>query len=273
MAGRLHGKVAVVTGGASGIGRACALRFAEQGADVLIADLNPQRGAQVVAEVEAMGRRARFVETDTSSEEASEAMADAALDHFGRIDVGLAAAGISHAAYVSRVDPKVRPGSSAFDWEAGAIINKSLRSWEKVLAVNLTGVMITDRVIARRMIDQGVRGSIVNISSTAALLPFPGIGDYSVSKAGVWMLTKVLARELAQHGVRVNAVGPGLVETPMSAPLMADDRVLRRTMDATPMKRAAKPEEVADAALFLACDESSYVTGEILFVDGGMFTG
>lgn len=269
--GRLAGKVAVVTGGASGIGRACALRFAAEGAAILVADLDADRGAAVAAEVEAAGEAACFVETNTASEQDCEAMADAGVECFGRIDVLVAAAGVSHG--VPRRGGHAKRVRAATDWEAGALLTKSLRSWERVLAVNLTGVMLSNRAVARRMIEGGVAGSIVNLGSAASFLPFRGIGDYCVSKAGVWMLTKVLADELAAHRIRVNALAPGLVETPMAATILANEVASAQIRAITPMNRFAQPEEIASAALFLASDESSYVTGEILSIDGGMFTG
>jgi len=280
MAERLAGKVAVVTGGASGIGRACALRFAAEGADLIIADLDAERAAAVVAEIEAAGRAALFVETDTASEDACEAMADAANERFGRIDVLVAAAGVAHGASRGGAPrDKERPAAAskriraATEWEAGSLLNKSLRSWQRVLDVNLTGVMLSDRAVARRMIAAGGGGSIINLGSAAGFVPFRGIGDYCISKAGVFMLTKILANELASHEIRVNALGPGLVETPMAATILNDEVASKQILDITPMKRFAQPEEIADAALFLASDESAYITGEMLSIDGGMFTG
>jgi NAD(P)-dependent dehydrogenase (short-subunit alcohol dehydrogenase family) len=269
MAGRLQDRVAVVTGGASGIGRACALRFAEEGAHVLVADLNRERGAEVVREVEARGRKARFVQTDTSQERECEAMADAALETFGRIDVLLAAAGISHALYISGTEPQ----TPRREREASLLLNKPTEYWEKVLNVNLTGVMLTDRAVARRMVEAGRGGSIINIASGAAKIPLVGAADYCVSKAGVWMLTKVLALEVAPHNIRVNAIGPGFIETPMTASLRSDEELRMRVIDSVPLKRLGQPEDIANAALFLASDESSFFTGEILFPDGGLFTG
>lgn len=273
MTSRLTDRVAVVTGAASGIGRACALRLAEEGADVVVADLSLERGAATVAAVEALGRRALFVRTDTSREADCDALIAAAVAAFGRVDIAVAAAGISHATYVSKETPVVPPGAKASDWEARALINKSVKSWEKVLAVNLTGVMLTDRAAARQMIAQGSGGAIINIGSISGAVPFKGAGDYCVSKAGVWMLTKVLAQELAAHRVRVNAVGPGTVETPMAAVLLADDVTRQSMLDMTPLKRFAQPEEIAAAVLFLAGEEAGFITGEILYVDGGTFTG
>ena len=273
MSARLAGKVALVTGGASGIGRACALRFAADGADVVIADLNPERGRAVAAEVQAHGRRGHFVPVDVGEDASCEAMADTAVAAGGRIDIVVSAAGIPHAAYVSREGHEARPVNWEAAWRAGALINKPLADWERVLRINLTGVMLTDRAAARRMIAQGDGGSIINISSVGATLPFPGVGDYSVTKAGVWMLTKVLAAELAAYNIRVNAIGPGFIATPMNAAVRADPAGAQWMLDMTTMKRFGEPEEVAAAAAFLAGDDSRFVTGEILYTDGGIFTG
>ena len=269
MPGRLAGKAAVITGGASGIGRATAIRFAEEGADVVIADLNPERGEEVVAVVKGLGRRASFVRTDTSSAADCEALAAAAIHALGRINLLVAAAGISHAQYVSGQARESVQGSR----DASLLINKPIEYWEKVLAVNLTGVMLTNRSIARVMVENGWQGSIVNIASGAAKIPIVGAGDYCVSKAGVWMLTKVLALELAPHGIRVNAIGPGFIETPMTASMRADEDRLRALVSSTPIGRLGQPEDIANAALFLSSDEASFFTGEIIFPDGGLFTG
>jgi NAD(P)-dependent dehydrogenase (short-subunit alcohol dehydrogenase family) len=269
MAGRLEGKVAVVTGGASGIGQACAVRFAEEGADIVVADLNPERGAETVSLVKTLGRKAVFVRTDTSREADCEALADRAIADFGKIDVLLAAAGISHALYVSGSEPSEVSGER----DAALLINKPTDYWEKVINVNLTGVMLTDRAVARRMLASGRPGSIINIASGAAKIPIVGAADYCVSKAGVWMLTKVLALELARHQVRVNAIGPGFIETPMTASMRADEARVRNLIAGTPLGRLGKPVDIANAALFLASDESSFFTGEIIFPDGGLFTG
>jgi NAD(P)-dependent dehydrogenase (short-subunit alcohol dehydrogenase family) len=270
MAGRLEGKVALITGGASGIGRATALRFAQEGADVVAADLNPDRAAETVAAVKALGRKSIAVKVDTSSNADNEAMAERAFAEFGRVDVLVAAAGISHALYVSG---EPREGDRMSRRDASFIINKPVEYWEKVLAVNLTGVMLTNRAVAKKMVDGGVRGSIINIASGAAKIPLPGSADYCVSKAGVWMLTKVLALELASYGIRVNAIGPGFIETPMTATMREDEANVRRIVETTPLGRLGQPADIANTALFLASDESSFWTGEILFPDGGLFTG
>lgn len=268
MAGRLEGKVAMVTGGSSGIGRSCALRFATEGAKVVIGDLDETRGAETVAAIVAAGGQAAFRRTDTSVESDCEELAEECVRRFGRLDVLLAAAGISHALYVSGSEPTEVRGDRA----AVGVITKPTEYWEKVLNVNLTGVMMTDRAAARRMMRNG-GGSIINIASGAAKIPISGAAEYCVSKAGVWMLTKVLALEIARDNVRVNAIGPGFIETPMTASMRSNEQVKQRLVESIPLKRLGQPEDISNTALFLASDESGYFTGEILFPDGGMFTG
>jgi NAD(P)-dependent dehydrogenase (short-subunit alcohol dehydrogenase family) len=270
MAGRLEGRVAVITGGASGIGRACALRFAGEGANVVVADLQLDRAEETAHAVRERGREALAVVTDTSREFDCEALADAAFARFDRVDAVVAAAGISHALYVSG---QPRAGGARAARDASHLANKPLEHWEKVLSVNLTGVMLTDRAFVRRWIDAGIPGTIVNIASGAATLPMAGSADYCVSKAGVWMLTKVLALEVARYGIRVNAIGPGFIETPMTASARANETVRASMAASVPLGRFGQPEDIANTALFLASDEASYYTGEILFCDGGLFTG
>ncbi len=267
MAGVLDGKAALITGGASGIGAACALRFAQEGADVLLADLLPHRAAETVAAVEALGRRAVVAECDTSTEADNDRAAQACVDEFGRLDIVVAAAGISFADYVSG-----ETRENDLDPTAAHITNQNVEHWEKVMAVNLTGVMMTDRSCAKQMIELGHGGVIINIASIMAKFPQPGAANYCVSKAGVWMLTKVLAQELVSDGIRVNAIGPGFIETPMTAAISGNEELNQWVLSMTPMRRFGQPEEIANVALFLASDEASYVTGEIIHPDGGWFT-
>ena len=263
---RLDGKTAIVTGGASGIGRACALRFAEEGADVTIADL--AGGDEVVREIEALGRSALLVATDVSNEASVEAMAEAAMKRFGRVDVLVAAAGISHAGYVTGSGMN-RTG----DFASGQLLGKPLADFQKVLSVNLTGVLLADRAAARRMIAGGRGGAIVNVTSIAALTPTSGLGDYCVSQAGAWMVTRVLALELAEHQIRVNAIAPGIVETPMTRVMLGDEAVRAKLLETIPLRRFAKPADVASTVLFLASDDASYITGKSITVDGDRYPG
>ena len=264
--------MALITGGASGIGRGCALRFAEEGADVVIADLNGERAEKAAAEVAAAGGRAETVVVDTASEKSVDAMVATAVRAFGRVDACVAAAGISHANYVSReVDEQV--GVDRMDRDDMMLLDKSLASWQRVLDVNLTGVMLTDRAVARHMVERGGGGTIVNIASMAAVTALKGSSDYCVSKAGVWMLTKCLAVELARHQIRANAVGPGYIKTSMSGSSFTHQPWVDKRVRETPLRRLGEPVDIANACLYLSSDESSFVTGEIIFPDGGLGAG
>ena len=269
MTGRMDGKVALVTGGASGIGRGCALRFAEEGAAIVVADVNGERAEQVVAQVIAAGGAAESVVVDTASQESCEAMVAAALTAFGQIDTCVAAAGISHANYVSR-EIEEQAGVDRMDRDDLMLLDKALASWQRVIDVNLTGVMLTDRSVARHMVQRAGGGTIVNIASVAAVMALKGSADYCVSKAGVWMLTKCLAVELARYQIRVNAVGPGYIRTSMSGSSVAHQPWVDARVAETPLRRMGEPIDIANACLYLACDESSFVTGEIIFPDGGI---
>lgn len=265
--GRLSGKVALITGGASGIGRACAIRYAEEGADVVVADRDVRRGAETVDELRgSANNRSLFVEVDVGEEESVAAMVERAVAEFGRIDTVLAGAGVSSAHYVSG-----SPRSD--DVPARDLLSVAVADWQRVLDINLTGVMLTDRLVARAMIAGNVRGSIVNIASTAARIALPGAADYCVSKAGVVMLTQVLAMELMEAGIRVNAIGPGFIETPMTQAMREDQESREMMITMTPMGRLGTPREIANTALYLASDESSYTTGHTLYPNGGMFVG
>ncbi len=228
MAGRLAGKIAIITGGGSGIGRACALRFAAEDAAVCVADINLEGAAETVRWIEAAGGRAVAVQTDTADEAATAAMVDRCVAAFGAVDLLVAAAGISGA----------RPGQAQPD--PFPLLNLPTEHFQRVLAVNLYGVLFSDRAVARWLVAHGRPGAIVNIASVAAKLPLPG-GAYSVIKAGVWMLTKALATELAPVGIRVNAIGPGFIETPMTDALRADEARSRWALSLTPMRRYGTP--------------------------------
>ena len=268
MTGRMAGKVALVTGGASGIGMACCVRFADEGARVVVADLNLERASSVSDQIVASGGESISVAVDTSVPEEVEAMATAAVDTFGTIDACVAAAGISHADYVSR-EPDEQASEDRFDRHDMMLIDKSLASWQRVIDVNLTGVMLTNQFVAKAMKESG-GGAIVNIASVAGKTALMGASDYCVSKAGVWMLTKCGAIELARYGVRVNAVGPGYIKTSMSGAATSNESWVEERIKETPLRRLGEPSDIANACLYLCSDEASFVTGEIIFPDGGL---
>ncbi len=275
MAGRLEGKVAVVTGGGNGIGRACCEHFADEGADILVADLLDEPGAESVARVKERGREALFVHIDASSPADNEAMGQTAIERFGRVDVLVTAAGISHSDYVSgehRADQRMLEEQIRRFAEPWTILTElDLKAWQRVLDVNLTGTLLACRAVAPQMVERK-SGSIVTIASIAAKRPDAGPMSYAVSKAGVWMLTKSLARSLGPTGIRVNAIGPGFIETNMTSLITGNDGIRNMVLPQIPLGRFGTPADIANTAVFLASDESSYFTGEILHPDGGFFT-
>jgi len=278
MTGRLEGKVAVVTGAGNGIGRACALRFAEEGAAVVVADLLDEQGEAAAGAIEEAGGRATFVHMDASSAADNEVVAETAAARYGGIDVLLTAAGISHAgyrsgdldadakAYLRGMEYAERPG-----WD---LIEADVDEIRRVIDVNLIGTIMAIQACGQRMLTAGTPGSIITIASVAAKVPDAGPFGYVLSKAAVWMLTKKAARMLAPAGIRVNSIGPGWIDTNMTAILdLAPEDRQQLVRDAIPLGRRGTPADVASAALFLASDESSYFTGELLHPAGGLFTG
>jgi NAD(P)-dependent dehydrogenase (short-subunit alcohol dehydrogenase family) len=264
MADKLKDRVAIVTGGASGIGRAAAVRFAQEGADVVVADLNGEKGAETVDMVEDAGRKAIFVRCDTTSEADCDALVEQAVADFGKVDAAVLSAGIATAAGPS--------DQNRLETGAGHVLNLSSEVFKRVIEVNLVGVMQSARAIGRQMHSQGTGGSIVTIASSAAKIPLAGASPYCCSKAGVWMFTKVMALELAKTGIRVNAVGPGYTRTPMIDGIEQNESAFASAMSITHMNRLGTPEEQANACLFLASDESSFFTGQILHPAGGQMT-
>lgn len=261
MAGRLNGRVAVITGGASGIGRACCVLFAEEGADIVIGDLQPAE--ETVRLVEAAGGRAIFVPTDITDEAQAQALVDRAVERFGRVDTAVLCAGISKVA---------EPESDLDPVAAKQVVNLALSGFRRIFDINVIGTMLVGRAVANQLIRQGDPGTIVNIASIAGRMPVSGGAGYCVSKAGVIMLTKVMALELASANIRVNAVGPGFTSTPMWD-VAPDSPQAQWANGLTPMGRSGTPREQAEACLFLAGPESGFVTGQTLHPAGGVFVG
>ncbi|MAW44451.1 MAG: SDR family NAD(P)-dependent oxidoreductase [Pseudomonadales bacterium] len=266
--GLLDNKVAVITGGISGLGRASALRYAAEGARVVVADINAERGANAAAEMSAGGASIEFIQVDVTSKESQQALFDDVVSRYGQVDTVLAAAGVSSSGYISGEVSEVEA-----DPEERMFHNRMLEDWEKVMAVNVTGVMLTNQMAIKHMLAKGNAGSIVNIASIAGRRPLPGASDYCVSKAAVIMLTQTVATEYSTSNIRVNAIGPGFIETPMTANIRQSPEWMDTVMQMTPMQRMGQANEIASTALFLASEESSYFTGQTLFPNGGMFTG
>ena len=274
---RLAGKVAIVTGGGNGLGRAAAVRFAEEGAaGIVIADLLEAPARETIGLVEAAGSRAVYSPLDAADRSANEAMVAAAVEHFGQLDVLLTAAGVSHGGYRSgdldssrkrmldNVDNALTP------WVP--FLDLSVEEFQAVLDVNLTGTLLAVQAVAAHLVAADRPGSLITIASIMAKAN-TGPVPYNVSKAGVWMLTKIATRVLAPKNIRVNAIGPGYISTNMTAAIKEmPEAMLTPFMAQIPMGRFGEPVEIANTALFLASDESSYFTGEILHPDGGFYT-
>ncbi|MDJ0867175.1 MAG: glucose 1-dehydrogenase [Myxococcota bacterium] len=249
MPGLVADKVGLVSGAASGIGRATALALAREGARVLLADVDAERGEAAAEAVRAAGGEARFQRTDVRDAAQVEAMVAAAVDAFGRLDCAVNNAGVTAL--------------------GGALPDISLEDWQDTIAINLTGVFLAMKFELPVMQRQG-GGAVVNMASGAGLVATPGLAHYCASKHGILGLTKTAALENARTGVRVNAICPGSTDTPML------QGFLERAPEARPMILASQPggrlgtpEEIAEAAVWLCSDRASFVTGESMLVDGG----
>jgi NAD(P)-dependent dehydrogenase (short-subunit alcohol dehydrogenase family) len=246
---RLAGKCAVVTGAANGIGLACARRLAADGAAVALADVNAELGEAAAKTLRDEGARAVFVATDVTQRAAIEALVNRAVDEYGRLDIMLNNAGVAL---------------------TGSILEMSDEIFDKVLSTNLRSAFIGTQLAARQMVASGRGGVIINMSSVNALLAIPGLAAYACSKGALNQLTKVAAIELAPHGIRVVAIGPGTILTDLARQsVMGDDAARRKILARTPIGRAGEPEEVASVASFLASDDASYITGQTIYPDGG----
>ena len=252
---RLEGKVAMITGGASGIGAASARLFAEHGAGVAIADLNDNLGRQVGDEIAAAGGSAFYRHLDTSSEDEWRDAMRAVLEHFGRLDVMLNAAGVSGRGSDGATSPRVA--------------DLDLDGWDHVMAVNSTGVFLGTKHAIEPMLAVG-GGSIINISSIYGIVGSINNAAYHASKGAVRTFTKSAAAQYAMQGIRVNSVHPGFVDSPMTQPVHDDPERAGPRLAQTPAGRFGQPIDIAFGCLFLASDESAWMTGAELVIDGGM---
>ena len=248
----LEGQVAIVTGAAQGIGAACAERLAQDGAAVALWDVDDARGAALAAKLNADGRRAIYRHCNVAVLREVEAALAATVQTFGRVDALISNAGI---------------------FKAAEFLDITEADWDAVIGVNLKGVFLVGQAVARAMVMAGTRGAIVNMSSVNGILAIPSIASYNASKGGVNQLTRVMALALADHGIRVNAVAPGTIATELARnAVLGSDEAKARIMSRTPMKRLGEPGEIADVCAFLVSSAASYMTGEIVYVDGGRMT-
>lgn len=243
---RLKDKVCIVTGAGRGIGKEIAVTFASEGAKVVVAELDEQSGQATAAEIHDKGWESTFVKVDVTDRDSVKAMVDVAVEKYGRIDVLVNNAGITADAL---------------------LVKMTEEQWDKVIAVNLKGVFNCTQAVAPKMVEQG-SGCIITISSVVGLYGNVGQTNYSATKAGVIGMTKTWAKELGRKGIRANAVAPGFIITEMTAKM--PQKILDMMKEKTPLGRLGLPKDVANAVLFLASDEASFVNGAVLSVDGGI---
>lgn len=245
----LLGEVAIVTGGKRGIGREIALVLAAAGADVAVCSRVVEDGGleAVVEDIKRLGRRSLGIQADTSRKSDVDSMVQKVMDQLGAIDILVNNAGVMMMA---------------------PFLEMSEEFWDKHMVVNLKGYYLFSQAVAKRMVERR-KGCIINIASDLAFKAIPAMSAYCVSKAGIIMLTRALAQELGQYGIRVNAIAPGLVKTELSRPNWSNPDFLKFMESITPLGRIGEPNEIADAALFLASKASSYISGSTLLVNGG----
>lgn len=244
----LNGKVALVTGGSRGIGEAIALQLADAGADVVVASRKQADLDVVAGKIKAMGRKGVGMAYHNREAETIKALVDGVVKEFGRIDIL-----VNNAA--------TNPGM-------GLLVDMDEKMYDQIMVTNLKGYSIMSMLVGKVMQNQK-SGNILNISSVGGVSPDIGLGLYCISKAGIGMLTRSMAKELGEYGIRVNAIAPGVVKTKFSQALWSNEPLLKQEMAHTPLRRIAVPEEIARIALFLVSDASSYMTGQILVADGG----
>ncbi|MCG2676810.1 3-oxoacyl-[acyl-carrier-protein] reductase [bacterium] len=243
---RLKDKVALVTGGGRGIGRAIVLALAKEGADIVTCDINLENLKEVVSEVEKLGKKILIQKVDVSKISEVDDVVKKALDKFTKIDILVNNAGITR---------------------DNLILKMSEEEWDQVLDINLKGAFNCLKAVARPMM-KARSGRIVNIASVVGMMGNPGQANYAASKAGIIGLTKSAAKELASRGINVNAIAPGFIKTTMTESL--SDEVKEKLINQIPLKRLGEVTDVANLVVFLASDDASYITGEVIKVDGGM---
>ncbi|MEI6832008.1 MAG: 3-oxoacyl-[acyl-carrier-protein] reductase [Candidatus Omnitrophota bacterium] len=243
---RLKDKVALVTGGARGIGQAIAMTFAKEGADIVVADVNLEIAQKTASAIEGLGRKALALEMDVTNYDLVEAGINKILDKMGKVDILVNNAGIT---------------------KDNLVLRMSQAEWDAVINVNLKGTFNCIKAVSRPMVKQR-SGRIISIASIIGLMGNPGQANYAASKAGIIALTKTIAKELASRNINANAVAPGFIQTEMTAKLPED--IKKKMLEAIPLAKLGTPQDVANLCLFLASDESSYITGQVITIDGGM---
>jgi len=243
---KLRDKVALITGGARGIGQAIAMTFAKEGADIVVADVNLEIAQKTTSEIEALGRKALALEMDVTDYAKVEVGLNKILDKFGKVDILVNNAGIT---------------------KDNLILRMSQGEWDAVINVNLKGTFNCIKAVSRPMVKQR-SGKIVSIASIIGLIGNAGQANYAASKAGIIALTKTVAKELASRNINANAIAPGFIQTEMTASL--PEPVKAKMLEAIPLAKLGSPQDVANVCLFLASAEADYITGQVITVDGGM---
>ncbi|MFD0589298.1 SDR family NAD(P)-dependent oxidoreductase [Paenibacillus sp. GCM10027627] len=243
---KLNGKVAIITGGASGIGKSAAERFIREGAKVVVSDIAPQAD-ELISELTSTGGEAIYIKADVSSEADVQHLVAKTVEHFGQLDIMVANAGIGHA--------------------STPIEDYTLDRWKQMIDINLTGVFLCDKYAIEQMMAQSTGGAVINTASIMSHVGMPNLTSYNAAKGGVANMTRSLGISYAKHGIRVNAVCPGFIDTPI---LSSSDEAMRaRLVSLHPIGRLGRAEEIASAMVFLASDDASFVVGTNLLVDGG----
>lgn len=242
----LEGKLALVTGGARGIGKEIAMLFAKHGANIAICDVNLEEAEKTAKEIQDLGRESLAFKADVTNSSQIQGMVDKILDKFNKIDILINNAGIT---------------------KDNLLLRMSEEEWDKVIAVNLKGAFLCTKIVAKVMLKQRF-GKIVNLASIIGIMGNAGQANYAASKAGIIGLTKSVAKELASRNVCVNAIAPGFIKTDMTAKL--SEEVQKKLLSMIPLARFGEAKDVADLAIFLSSESSSYITGQVIQVDGGM---